>query len=80
MAPAALQGVLFGLIAEYGGKQFGAGVGFRISFAICIALMIAGIMLAALLLPARPVVAETKGDTETNQSGILASPGGAVRN
>ncbi|MBI1916885.1 MAG: hypothetical protein HYS12_19430 [Planctomycetes bacterium] len=54
MAPAMLQAVLFGMIAEYGGKQFGPTGGFRISFAVCLVLMIAGIVLAALLLPARP--------------------------
>jgi hypothetical protein len=54
MAPAMVQGVVFGMIAEYGNKV-GPGVGFRISFAVCLALMVAGIVLAVLQLPARQV-------------------------
>src|SRR5262245_13730358 len=66
MAPAAVQGVLFGMIAEYG-KRFGPTVGFRLSFAICAGLMIAGIVLAARLLPARPGWDETEGRAGTNE-------------
>ncbi len=67
MAPAALEGVLFGMMAEYGGKQFGPAVGFRLSFAVCAAIMTAGIVLAALVLPARPVGDEQKGRAGTKE-------------
>jgi len=67
MAPAALQNVLFGMMAEYGGKLFGPTVGFRISFAVCVVFMLAGIVLAVLLLPARPGGATQEGQADTKE-------------
>lgn len=53
MAPGALYGILYGTIADFG-KQWGEGVGFQISFAVCAAFIGAGIVLAIARLPARP--------------------------
>jgi MFS family permease len=54
MAPAAPAGYLFGLISEVSGQWYGKAAGFRISFAVCAALMLAGVALAVAWLPARP--------------------------
>jgi MFS family permease len=61
MAPAAPAGYLFGLISDIGGVWFGKAAGFRISFAVCAGLMLTGIVLAAVLLPAKPSRAEAVG-------------------
>lgn len=53
MAPGAVFGLLFGAIADVG-KRWGAGVGFQLSFAVCAAFILAGIVLAVLRLPSRP--------------------------
>jgi MFS family permease len=54
MAPAAPTGYLFGTISDVCGAQYGVAAGYRISFAVCAAIMLAGIALAAVKLPARP--------------------------
>ena len=36
------------------GARYGKADGYRISFAVCAAIMLAGILLAAVKLPARP--------------------------
>jgi MFS family permease len=54
MAPAAPAGYLFGTISDVAGAWYGKAAGFRISFAACLALVLAGALLAAALLPARP--------------------------
>lgn len=54
MAPAAPAGYLLGAIVDYFGKIHGKAAGFRISFAVCAAIMMTGIVVALLFLPARP--------------------------
>jgi len=54
MAPAAPAGYLFGMISDSVGASFGKSVGFRTSFAVCAAIMLVGILLAIVRLPARP--------------------------
>ncbi len=54
MAPAAPAGYLFGTISQVSGAWYGKAAGFRLSFAACALLMLAGIALAIALLPARP--------------------------
>src|SRR5262249_11725982 len=66
MVPAAPEGALFGLIAEYG-KELGPAVGFQMSFALCAAVMLAGIVLAAVTLPARPQATERQVNQDGNR-------------
>jgi hypothetical protein len=54
MVPTAPAGALFGWIAEHYGAIHGHAAGFRISFAVCALLMLCGILLAIVALPARP--------------------------
>ena len=54
MAPAAPTGYLFGTIADYFGSAYSPAVGFKVSFAVCAAMMFVGIVIAVTLLPARP--------------------------
>jgi len=54
MALAAPTGYLFGNISDVYGARYGEAAGYRISFAVCAAIMLAGILLAAAKLPARP--------------------------
>jgi MFS family permease len=54
MAPAAPAGYLFGAIVDGMKQEHGAAAGFRTSFAVCAAIMTAGILLAAFCLPKRP--------------------------
>lgn len=54
MAPAAPTGYLLGVIADHYGQLYGKATGFRISFAVCAAIMMIGIVLAVFRLPARP--------------------------
>lgn len=54
MAPAAPAGALFGAISDHYGRIYGAATGYRVSFAVCAAVVIAGILLALVALPARP--------------------------
>lgn len=62
MVPAAPTGYLYGTIADVVGKSqvtwFGvtnsAALGFQVSFAVCAALMSAGVVICVLLLPRRP--------------------------
>lgn len=54
MAPAAPAGYLFGLISETAGDAWGKTVGYKLSFTACAIIMLAGLLLAALKLPARP--------------------------
>lgn len=58
MAPAAPAGYLLGAIADHYGKLYGKAAGFRISFAVCAAIMLTGIVLALVKLPSRPRPAE----------------------
>lgn len=53
MAPGALYGLLFGVIADVG-KAFGPAAGFQFSFAVCAVIMVGGIVLAGLKLPKHP--------------------------
>lgn len=55
MAPAAPAGYLFGAISDAVGDAYGKAAGFRASFAVCAAIMLVGIGLAVVRLPARPV-------------------------
>jgi MFS family permease len=54
MAPAAPAGTLFGALADYGGRAYGAAIGFRLSFALCATILLAGLVLAVTLLPPQP--------------------------
>lgn len=62
MAPAAPTGYLFGAISDYFqsteiavfGVSATEGVGYKLSFAACAALMLCGLVIAVLLLPSRP--------------------------
>ena len=54
MAPAAPAGAVFGWIADYVGRVYGPAAGFKASFAVCAAVVAAGILLAIFRLPARP--------------------------
>lgn len=54
MAPAAPAGYLFGKISGAFGDWWGKTAGFKMSFAVCDVVMMTGIVLAALKLPARP--------------------------
>lgn len=54
MAPAAPAGTLFGMIADYGKNTYDAATGFRISFAVCAAILLLGLLLAVAVLPPRP--------------------------
>jgi MFS family permease len=54
MAPAAPAGYLFGAISTYFGSVYSPALGFKLSFAVCAAIMAAGILIALLTLPARP--------------------------
>lgn len=54
MAPAAPAGFLFGLISETAGDVWGKTTGYQLSFAACAVIMLAGLLLAAFKLPARP--------------------------
>jgi hypothetical protein len=54
MVPTAPAGMLFGWIAERYGNRFGPAEGFQISFAVCAALMVCGMVLALIALPRRP--------------------------
>jgi MFS family permease len=54
MAPAAPAGAVFGWISDQVGRSHGPAAGFRASFAVCAAVMVAGILLAIFRLPARP--------------------------
>ena len=57
MAPAAPFGALFGKISDNYGKLYDPATGYRISFAVCAAIILAGILLALVALPARPRIA-----------------------
>jgi MFS family permease len=54
MAPAAPAGTLFGALADYGGRLYGPATGFRLTFALCAAILLVGLVLAVTLLPPRP--------------------------
>lgn len=54
MAPAAPAGTLFGALADYGGRVYGPATGFRLTFALCAVILLAGLVLAFLLLPPQP--------------------------
>lgn len=54
MAPAAPAGALFGAISDHYGRIYGAATGYRVSFAVCAAVVTAGILVALVALPARP--------------------------
>jgi len=54
VAMAAPSGYLFGTISDVYGAQHSQAAGYRISFAVCAAIMLGGIVLAAVKLPARP--------------------------
>lgn len=54
MVPVAPAGYLFGRIADVGGRAYGPATGFRMSFVACLMLMVGGLLLAVLALPARP--------------------------
>jgi MFS family permease len=62
MAPAAPAGYLFGLIADRGGKLWGAAVGFQVSFAVCAVIVLAGVVLTQTHLPSSPTTRESAGD------------------
>ena len=69
MVPAAPTGYLFGSIAESikeAGWQMGemtsAALGFRVSFAVCAALILLGIIVAVVALPRQPEVVGEQGD------------------
>jgi MFS family permease len=53
MAPAAPAGYVFGAIAT--NATLGAAAGFRLSFIVCAAILLIGLVLAVVLLPGRPV-------------------------
>jgi MFS family permease len=53
MAPAAPAGYLFGAIAT--NSTLGPADGFRLSFLVCAAILVAGLVLVVVLLPKRPV-------------------------
>jgi MFS family permease len=54
VAVAAPAGYFFGKISDVCGAHYGAAAGYRISFAVCATIMLVGIVVAALKLPARP--------------------------
>jgi len=54
MAPAAPAGALFGAISDHYGRIYGPATGYRVSFAVCAAVVSAVILLAIVALPARP--------------------------
>jgi hypothetical protein len=54
VAVAAPAGYFFGKISDGCGAQYGEAAGYRISFAVCAAIMFVGIVVAAVKLPARP--------------------------
>ena len=54
MVIAAPEGAAFGAIANHIGGRYGPAAGFKASFAVCAAVMVAGILLAIFRLPARP--------------------------
>jgi hypothetical protein len=70
MAPVAPAGYLFGAISDVFGQRYGKTAGFQISFAVCAAIMAAGILLAVIALPARPGAAkeEPKGGPASQDS------------
>jgi MFS family permease len=68
MVPAAPAGTLFGAISDHFGGRHGAATGFRISFAVCAAMMIAGIVLALLRLPRRPQEALAKSPRDAHEA------------
>jgi MFS family permease len=65
MAPAAPAGYLFGVISGTGGAWWGKAAGFRASFATCAAIMLVGIVLAVIKLPARPARAGASSNEAT---------------
>lgn len=62
MAPAAPAGALFGAISDHYGRIYGAATGYRVSFAVCAAVVSAGILLAFVALPARPRAVREAGE------------------
>ena len=60
MVPAAPFGFLFGGIVDTFKEDFGASFAFRLSFALCAAIMVLGIMIAALFLPKDPSQGEVR--------------------
>jgi MFS family permease len=54
MVPAAPAGYLFGLISDECGARYGKATGFHVSFVVCALIMLTGIVLAVVRLPARP--------------------------
>jgi hypothetical protein len=69
MVPAAPTGYLFGSIAEsvkeagwQVGEMTSAALGFRVSFAVCAALILLGIIVAVVALPRQPEVVGEQGD------------------
>jgi MFS family permease len=62
MAPAAPAGALFGAISDHYGRIYGAATGYRVSFAVCAAVVSAGILLALVALPARPRADRESGE------------------
>jgi hypothetical protein len=54
MAPVAPAASLFGAIADRVGHASSPATGFRTSFAVCALIMMSGIVIAVLFLPARP--------------------------
>jgi MFS family permease len=62
MAPAAPAGALFGAISDHYGRIYGAATGYRVSFAVCAAVVSAGILLALVALPARPCSVREAGE------------------
>lgn len=58
MVPAAPTGYMYGAIVDALKEAHGAAFAFRTSFAVAAALILSGIILALILLPARPAAAE----------------------
>ncbi|MGE5191317.1 MAG: hypothetical protein ACM3U2_02375 [Deltaproteobacteria bacterium] len=59
MAPAAPAGYVFGAIAT--NSTLGSAAGFRLSFAVCAAILVIGLVLAIFLLPSRPAPEPVEG-------------------
>jgi hypothetical protein len=54
MAPAAFEASLFGVFVDHVRPLYGPAVAFRASFAACAGIMMVGLLIAVLFLPARP--------------------------
>lgn len=64
MAPAAPAGALFGAISDHYGRVYDPATGYRISFAVCAAIIFTGISIAAIALPARPRAARQEREDQ----------------